>query len=32
MEHSEEREKDVQKLCEAILDISPKIWDNHPLR
>jgi len=26
--HSEQREIDVQKLCEAVLNTSPKFWDN----
>ena len=26
--HSPEREIDVQKLCDAVLDVSPKFWDN----
>lgn len=26
--HSEQREIDVQKLCEAVLDTSPNCWDN----
>lgn len=28
IQHSEEREKDVQRLCEAVLEVSPKFWDN----
>ena len=26
--HSQQREIDVQKLCEAVLDTSPNYWDN----
>ena len=26
--HSEQREIDVQRLCQAVLDISPDSWDN----
>ena len=26
--HSEQREIDVQKLCEVVLDTSPNYWDN----
>jgi len=26
--HSENREKDVQKLCEDVLSMSPNFWDN----
>ena len=26
--HSPEREIDVQKLCDAVLDVSPNFWHN----
>ena len=26
--HSPEREIDVQKLCDAVLEVSPDCWDN----